>query len=286
MEEDEADALYRSWKDADAGAKLKQGLGFQGFAGRGVWSGGAGASGIAGYAEQGDDDVVARNRRIRQALYGREAVQAEEEREEAGYDSDSAAAVQRRLKQLGREQRKPGGAAPRLPAQLYDERRERERQKAKTAYLLQRSMAQDERWEQRQGGVDQGQGPDADEEEGEEAQQLQHAIGGVTFKQPAAAAAFQDRDEKHAAAIYGVGGAAGLQALSGGATQAPAAAGPLTEWRQGQLPLGQEGEADEHAAVVVLEAAPARPAGGMSWRERALAAKAQREAAAWQPGVG
>lgn len=64
MEEQQAHELYTSFQAVDSGARVKQGLGF---AGRGV------ASALKGWAEQDDDDVIARNRRLRYGGSGADA---------------------------------------------------------------------------------------------------------------------------------------------------------------------------------------------------------------------
>ncbi|KAI3438706.1 hypothetical protein D9Q98_001126 [Chlorella vulgaris] len=112
MEADKAHELYVQLQRFDAGARFKQGIGFAG--------NGASVQLPGGYTEQGDDDVVARNRRIRAALYP--GLEEQEERDK-GYDSDTAEAVQRRLAEL-RQESEGGRARP--AARLYDERLERQ----------------------------------------------------------------------------------------------------------------------------------------------------------------
>ncbi|PRW61353.1 hypothetical protein C2E21_0575 [Chlorella sorokiniana] len=272
MEEQAAHELYTEFAAVDADARFKQGIGF---AGRGA------PRELQGWADKDDDDVIARNRRLFGGDRGRQ-----EERGSPDYDSDTAEAVQRRLRALKKEQRpqQAEGPAP-LPDRLYDERKEQHqlrhskpeqpKLKAKTQYLLERSEAKDrkqqERGREEEGTADQQQWTrfrfsDAAEleehrlqptavygEANEEADDVRAAgLGGlsaVTFKQSNAAAVQQERDDLHSAAIFG----------GGGGVVVPAA---------------------EVAAVLHQPQQPAAAAsggsgggGGLSWRERALAAK-------------
>lgn len=65
MEEQQAHELFTTFQAVDSGARVKQGLGF---AGRGV-----AAPALKGWAEKDDDDVIARNRRMRYGGSGADA---------------------------------------------------------------------------------------------------------------------------------------------------------------------------------------------------------------------